>query len=824
MKIIYLIVIACLIVFVQCKLENNLLIVHYHRYNSDYDGWTLWSWLDDVNREIKSAGKDDFGLIFELNLSKYPPAGNINLLPKFKDWQSKDDPHRLWDRKRKREIWLIQGVTTVFDERPATTPFIRKAFIDAFDSVTVVLTQKVKRNKIQSLEPKISLNDGRKIKPDRVSIKRDSTILKLHLSEKISAGNLNGQVTINGFGTALLIPRYILDSGQFITPQNFGIVTGDDHCSFSVYAPGASKITLNIYDTPSGGKAIKYMLNKGEDGCWFYTVPGNLIGKYYTYQANGSSPLYKPDKEVLDPYARCVTAHNGRAFIMHDKTEITPVQDFSIDQAVIYELHVRDFTIDPTSGVQHRGKFLGFTEINTKIPETEVATVVDHLVELGINAVQIMPIQDFENDEKSDKYNWGYMPVNFNTPDGWYATRCDDNSRVIEFKRLIDALHQRGIKVLMDVVYNHTAETSSQIKYNFNGLVPDFYYRQKIDGTYWNGSACGNEVRSENVMVRKFIVESVKYWFEEYDIDGYRFDLMGLMDLKTMQSIVQELRKLKSNSFIYGEPWTSGDTPIQPTVKGRQRGQGFAVFNDNFRDALKGPWYNTDPGYVQVGSNVEAVKKGIMGSIDDFADSPLEVLNYVACHDGRTLWDQLAASTANDPSITTEQKIAMHKLATAIVLTSQGIPFLHSGQEFLRSKSGSHNSYNQPDTINKIRWGLKIEHKDVFEYIRGLISIRKLHPMFRMTDAQQIRKNLTFLSGVPDPCIAYHLFRGISGDGWQEALILINPNRKPEVFHIPAGPWHLTVDENRVDPDGQDIVSTEKVAVAAISIKILYRE
>jgi len=257
-----------------------------------------------------------------------------------------------------------------------------------------------------------------------------------------------------------------------------------------------------------------------------------------------------------------------------------------------------------------------------------------------------------------------------------------------------------------------------------NGIVPNFFYRQHIDGSYWNGSGCGNEVKSEHPMVRRYIVESLLYWVTEYGVDGYRFDLMGLHDMETMEEIVETLKTVKPEIFLYGEPWTAGDTPIIPTVKGTQRNKGFAVFNDHFRDAMKGPWYNTEPGYIQTGGNAGAVRTGIAGSIDDFAASPVEVLNYVACHDGRTLWDQLVASTEKNDSLTDTELKSMAKLAAAILYTSQGIPFIHGGQEMLRTKFGSHNSYNQPDKINKIRWDYKQENRDIFQYYRAVPAAR----------------------------------------------------------------------------------------------------
>jgi pullulanase len=439
-----------------------------------------------------------------------------------------------------------------------------------------------------------------------------------------------------------------------------------------------------------------------------------------------------------------------------------------------------------------------------------------------------MPVQDFEHDDFSDNYFWGYMPVNFNSPDGWFATNLFNDSRIREFKKLVDELHKSGIKVVMDVVYNHTAETSPEVLYNFNGFTPSYYYRQKLDGSYWNGSGCGNEVRSENPMVRRFIVESLKYWVEEYKIDGFRFDLMGLIDIETMREIVKTLRSMEPNIFIYGEPWTAGETPIQPTVKGTQRKEGFGVFNDHFRDAIKGPWYNVEPEYVQTGKNVEAIKKGIEGSINDFTDSPLETINYVACHDGLTLWDRLKASTEGSATITEEELKAMDKLCAAIILTSQGVPFIHAGQELLRSKSGSHNSYNQPDEINKIRWKLKEQNNDIFQYYRGLIKLRTEHPIFRMTGVEEIKNNLIFLDSIgikiPKNCIAYKLKRGSSNDSWGEVLVLFNPNRKSEKFVIPKGKWNMVVNDEISGIETIQVIKGKSVKLNSISAMVLHRE
>jgi pullulanase len=327
-------------------------------------------------------------------------------------------------------------------------------------------------------------------------------------------------------------------------------------------------------------------------------------------------------------------------------------------------------------------------------------------------------------------------------------------------------------------------------------------------------------------MVRKFIIESLKYWINTFKVDGFRFDLMGLIEMETMQTIVRDLRAIKPDIFLYGEPWTAGATPITPTVKGTQRSKGFAVFNDNFRDALKGPWYNTEPGYIQTGKNAEAVRKGIIGSVTDFADSPLEVINYADCHDGRTLWDQLVISTEQDSSLTDTDLKAMNKLAAVLLFTSQGVPFIQAGQEFLRTKFGSHNSYNQPDKINKIRWDYKQENLDVFNYYQGLIQLRKEHPMLRMTTTEEIKRNLRFLENpqykIPTNCIAYQIQRGNTGDRWRRILVLINPNHRLETFTIPPGKWILIANESIAGVDIIEPISETSVDLKSISALIMY--
>ncbi|MBN2425943.1 MAG: type I pullulanase [Calditrichaceae bacterium] len=585
-------------------------------------------------------------------------------------------------------------------------------------------------------------------------------------------------------------------------------------------------MTLNIYDQAEGGKARKFKLNHDEKGVWSIWINENLSGKYYTYTVQRFDQTHISNEEIIDPYARAVTKYNGRGIIIEDDTPVADRPGFPFSEAVIYELHVRDFSISKDSGIKNKGKFLGFTESGTKLSGTDLSTGLDHLVELGVNTVQLLPVQDFEFDETVSEYFWGYMPVNFNAPMNWYASDKSGHNAVREFKLLVDALHRKGIKVIMDVVYNHTAEGNPRVKYNFNGFIPNFYYRQKADGSYWNGSGCGNEMRSENPMVRRFIVESVKYWVEEYKVDGFRFDLMGLHDMETIKTIVRTLKDINPDIFIYGEPWTAGDTPIDPTIKGKQKGEGFSVFNDHFRDAIKGPWYNTEPGYIQTGKDAKKIRIGVKGSIDDFAKYPYESINYAAVHDGRTLWDQLQAST-KDSNFTKEELIAMDKLAAVILFTSQGVPFIHGGQEMLRTKFDSHNSYNQPDDVNKIRWQWKKDNYEVFKYYQGLIQIRKNHSIFRKTDPADIDKDITIMdfmgSSSPKTTVSFIIRRGNSVDNWNRVLVFINPNREKAQFRIGAGDWNVVVNHQSAGLETLTVYNGKLIEVEPISAIIMWQ-
>lgn len=603
--------------------------------------------------------------------------------------------------------------------------------------------------------------------------------------------------------TAPVLPH---PADGIICTKPLGAIFTPQQTTFRVWAPTASQITLHLYPGPLGNEASNIQLEKSEDGSWETAVSGDLNGTYYTYSAAGDDPRFSSERELLDPYARAVTAHNGRSMVVSDVTPIADRPTFSMNGAIIYEMHLRDFTLDPDSGMQRRGKYLGLTEAGTHLTNRiDITTGLDHLTDLGVNVVQIMPLSEFHTNAAEDLYGWGYDVVHHFSPAGWYATERCSARRVSELKRMIDALHKRNIRVTLDVVFNHTFELiNKNLVFSFEGLVPGYYYRLRPDGSYWDGSGTGNEFRSEAPMARRYLVDCCKYWVTEYKVDGFRFDLLGLMDQETMLLIVDELRALDPHLLLYGEPWAGGTSPIELTTKGKQWGRGWAVFNDEFRDALKGNVFDARAtGFIQSGSNINAVKTGILGSVDSFAASPLETVNYLECHDNHTLWDRILISTIHDASIADADRRAIAKLGAAVLFTSEGIPFIQSGQEWLRSKSGDHNSYNKPDALNMIRWRQKAENYDVFAYYRGLIALFHKHRLFRYRTARGASNAVKFLDdqlGLPVPpgCIAYQIEDVSGADEWCRALILLNPNGRQVEFTIPVGAWKIYGDGRQV--------------------------
>ncbi|MGZ3754366.1 MAG: type I pullulanase [Mucilaginibacter sp.] len=595
--------------------------------------------------------------------------------------------------------------------------------------------------------------------------------------------------------------------------------------TFKVWAPTASAVKLRLYDAGDGGEATAtFDLLKSEQGVWVLSVDKDLKNKYYTFQVmrDGRWSLERPDS-----YAKAVGVNGNRGMIVD--LESTNPAGWNDDQKpaqknftdiILYELHVRDISIAPNSGIKNKGKFLGLTETGTKSPQGE-STGLDHIAALGVTHVHLLPSFDFnsidETRPQDNQYNWGYDPYNYNVPEGSYSTNpYDGNVRIKEFKQMVQALHKKGLRVVLDVVYNHTSDVNGSI---FNQFAPGYFYRQNADGSYSNGTGCGNEVASERPMVRKFMMESVLYWVKEYHLDGFRFDLMGTHDIETMNQLSSALHQVDPTIFIYGEGWTAGNTPLPEEKRAIKKNisevNKVAAFSDDIRDGLKGSWNNLkEKGFVSGNANkTESVKFGIVASTantqinyqqvndskEPWAAEPYQTISYVSCHDDNTLFDRLKIS---NPTATEEELIKMDKLANAAVLTSQGVSFLHSGAELLRTKQGVANSFKSPDTINQIDWSRKTKFKAVFEYYKGLVALRKAHPAFRMPSTEMIQKHLKFVeTGIPG-LIAYQINDNANGDTWKNILVILNGNATGKTVKLPKGNWTMVTDGQSVKLSG----------------------
>jgi len=640
------------------------------------------------------------------------------------------------------------------------------------------------------------------------------------------------------------------------TPYDlYPVYTGDDlglsyqpnASTLKVWAPSASILKIKLYDQGEGGQLLEEKQMKREaQGVWSITFEEDLRGQYYAFQAKINDQWMQ---EVVDPYAKAVGINGDRGQVVDLKA--TNPGGWELDKgprlgvptdAIIYELQVRDVSLHQSSGIRHKGKFLGLVEAGTKSPQ-DLSTGLAHIKELGITHVHLLPSFDFrsldERHPEENKYNWGYDPKNYNVPEGSFSTDPYDGTvRIKEFKEMVQTFHDNGIGVILDVVYNHTGETETS---NFNQLVPGYYYRQNADGSFSDASACGNETASDRAMMRKFMVESVQYWMREYHIDGFRFDLMGIHDIETMNSLSAAARSIKPDVVLYGEGWTAGDSPLpyaQRALKAHtSQLEGIAAFSDDIRDGLKGHVFTPEAaGFIGGKTGLkESVKFGIVAScwhpqIDyaavnysdsAWAKSPVQTVTYVSCHDNHTLWDKIQISR---PEASLEEQISMHRLALTAVLTSQGISFLHAGSEMLRSKDGVENSFESPDAINSIDWTRKSLHYDVYEYVQGLIRLRKNHPAFRMTDAAMVRENLTFLPTDNERVIAYQLGPHANGDPWTNIIVVLNGSDQAMTVKVPPAKYTLVADGKQVKLKGLQEFSTGRIFVAPYSASILYTE
>ena len=550
--------------------------------------------------------------------------------------------------------------------------------------------------------------------------------------------------------------------------RELGAIYSREKTTFRLWAPNRKKVGLTLYRDANSLEREYYIMERTKDGVHEKSLEGDYHGFFYNFVVEG--------EEVTDPYSIGSSVNSRRSAIVDlEKTNPKGWEDHSIpkikiEDTIIYEMHVKDFTFKLSSGVENRGKYLGFVEKGKKFKD--LSTGIDHLKELGISHVHLLPVYDFisvnEKEEyfnKEDNYNWGYDPELYNVPEGSYSSNPEDPvNRILELKTLIMKLHEEGIGVVLDVVYNHTYKSYDS---NFNKIVPEYYYRIDENGNFSNGSGCGNELDTEKPMVRRFIIDSLLYWAREYKVDGFRFDLMALIDIDTVEEAIEKLRKLNKHIIIYGEPWAADRTTLnynKMILKGRQERLGFSLFNDRFRDGLRGDNNGTKKGFIQGEGRYKLdVENGNIGSIHfsnlhrGFASRPVESINYVNSHDDLIIYDKIIKSL---PHMAEEDWIRLNKFAFSILFTSQGIPFIVGGNEFLRTKYMVENSYNSPISINGLDWELKEKNKDFYDYFRQLIDLRKENSCFRINNREKIRKDIRFLDFGDLSVIAYTIVMG----------------------------------------------------------------
>ena len=634
----------------------------------------------------------------------------------------------------------------------------------------------------------------------------------------------------------LLLSLLTTCTGNSALAQTFNeVVYSPKSTTFSLTtSPDVKKVDVVISDNDSdtAQQLVKSMKRVGA-GKWKLTVKNDLKGKYYVFSVyNQAQPDHTPGL-----FAKAVGVNGKRGAIVDLKDtdpdgwadDVRPELKNPCD-LIIYEMHHRDFSMDMSSGIKNKGKFLALTE----------PAAISHLRRLGVNAVHILPSFDFASIDESKpdvaQYNWGYDPLNYNDPEGSFSTNAaDPKTRIREFKQMVQALHKAGIRVILDVVYNHTFDINGS---NFQKTYPDYFFRKNAEGKYSDGSGCGNETASDKELMREFMKESVAYWVNEYHIDGFRFDLMGVHDIETMNEIHDVVAQIDPTIYIYGEGWSAGSCAYPQDKLATKANtcelNGIGAFSDDMRDALRGPFSDDTKGGFLAGvpGQEESIKFGIAGAISHpqidmtkvnyskvpWTNEPSQMVAYVSCHDDMCLTDRLRSSI---PYIGDDELIRLDLLAQTAVLTSQGVPFILSGEEMLRDKKGVHNSYRSPDSINRLDWNNLKRYPQVFDYYAGLISLRKQHPAFRMGSADEVRKNLCFLEA-PEGVVAYQLKNNAGGDSWKNIIVVLNSQKTPQTVDVPENTYTMVVANGKVDTNGIGLLSGKTLTVAPQSALIVH--
>ena len=805
--------------------ESVKLIFHYQRAGDDYTGWNLWLWKNvsaaSGDKSVSETGlafngADSFGKILTVEIPEMSNFENLGFIVRLNAWAAKDiDADRFitnFNSAGVAEVWVVQGDTNIYTSLPTIQDKLISAKIDEFKSITVATNRKI------SLTGKgdegFQINNGLKVTSVQAlnGSSSSASLLSLKLSGEIDLGN-KYRVTHPTLGTVDVIAGSVMNSKEFNTRflysgNDLGNTYTIQKTFFRVWAPTATEVILVTHasDASLAAAGVETQMNSAANGTWVATLTGDRIGTIYTYRVKFGTTV----NEAVDPYVRATTINGNRGVIVDlNKTDpagwknAKPKFSGRATDAVIYELHIRDLSMDKSSGIpeNHKGKFLGLTDLNTK-SSSGAMSGISAIKNLGVTHVELLPIFDFASvDEGNPTFNWGYDPKNYNVPEGSYATDpANPTKRITELKSAIQSLHNQGLRVNMDVVYNHVYDAGT---FSQELIVPGYFFRKNADGTLANGSGVGNEVASERPMVRKFIADSVNFWASEYHIDGFRFDLMGLIDLTTMNLIRKNLSAIDKTILIIGEGWNMGDL-LPSSERANQLNAvklpGIAMFNDQIRDGIKGSVFEGANLGFATGSITSAadVRTGIVGNVNFGKSvtnkwtsiSPSQSVSYVESHDNLTLYDKLSASVLG---VDTLKLASLARYSSSISLLAQGVPFIQAGQEFLRSKGGDSNSYKSSDAINALNWELASKNASTLAYFKGLIALRAAHPVFRMSKAADVKKNLTFIQLAPD-LIAYSLNGKNMKDSWKSVVVIHNSGLQSAIVSLPKkGKWNIVV-------------------------------
>lgn len=828
---------------------DNKIYIHYYRFDQNYTNWNVWAWQSAPN---SGEGKS-YEFVDDTTENEFNFGGKVAILDKNTDflntsqigviirkgnWEQKDiDADRFIDLKVDEDsehFYFVEGEFAIGNSLndpngPSKYPKFKSATFKNSTTISFTATHEVTISELKIVENNVALL----LNIENITLSSDKKSGEIVLDTPIDLSKsyvldskFDGQLDRTSIDISL---DGLYNSNEFndifAYDGELGAIYDDTSTTFRLWAPISSAVSLNIYNTGTpanlGGSDTKvtYSLDKKEKGVYELTVAGDLHGKYYTFDVTNGSRTYT---NIVDPYAKSVGINGLRGMVVNfNQTNPIGWDEFDSSSnivnktdAIIYELHVRDLTTHSTwnGSEANRGKWLGLIEEGTKYQG--VSTGFDHIKELGITHLQILPFFDYgnaidetrQNDPSYNSFNWGYMPLNFNAIEGNYSADPYDGSvRINELKKVVMAYNEAGIKINMDVVYNHTGLSADS---NFNMIVPGYYHRFTSNGSYSNGSGTGNETASERYMMRKFIVDSVLFWAQEYKLGGFRFDLMALHDVVTMNELSEKLHELDENILIYGEPWTGGTSTLPAAEQADKKNiinlNGVGAFNDSTRDGIKGSVFSSwMGGFVQGDySTKNAVKYGITGGIthtdntgyNSWHGSPDKTINYVTAHDNNTLHDKLYLSLKDTNRLGEIEALSLQ--SHGLILTSQGIPFIHAGDEFLRSKEISegvfdHNSYQSPDSINQIQWNWKVEYANHYKDFKKLLDIRNSHQELRMTSQADINNNLRFVFNEQNGVISY-IVKNTNEN--RTLLIITNANRSNLIANLPAGEWQILLD------------------------------